>query len=110
MDLGSALLEALRVAVGVQAAAYAIAAVGLNLHFGFAGLLNFGHVASALVGAGRMIGEAASPLLDALLDEPRLRESFDRSTGRRRSCCLFYRAPSGGGVCGDCMFPSPPPV
>ncbi|MES4829184.1 (2Fe-2S)-binding protein, partial [Streptomyces anthocyanicus] len=26
---------------------------------------------------------------------------------RRRSCCLYYRVP-GGGVCGDCCFPTPP--
>ncbi|MEE2032951.1 (2Fe-2S)-binding protein [Rhodococcus chondri] len=71
--------------------------------------LMWGNTASALAGAGRMIGDAASPLVDALLDEPRLRESLDRSTGRRRSCCLFYRTPSGG-MCGDCVFPSRPPA
>ncbi|MER6784923.1 (2Fe-2S)-binding protein [Streptomyces sp. NPDC000658] len=26
---------------------------------------------------------------------------------RRRSCCLYYRAP-GGGLCGDCCFTRPP--
>lgn len=44
-------LEAVRVGVGAQAAAYAVAAVGLNLHFGYTGLLNFGHVGFFLVGA-----------------------------------------------------------
>lgn len=51
MDVGDALLEAGRVAVSAQAAAYAVAAVGLNMHFGYTGLLNFGHVGFFLVGA-----------------------------------------------------------
>nr|WP_240954859.1 (2Fe-2S)-binding protein [Rhodococcus sp. 105337] len=54
-----------------------------------------------------MIGDAALPQLDALLDDPRLIGSIDRATGRRRSCCLFYRT-ANGGVCGDCPFPTPP--
>lgn len=33
------------------AAIYALATVGLNLHFGYTGLLNFGHVAFMMVGA-----------------------------------------------------------
>jgi branched-chain amino acid transport system permease protein len=40
--------------VGANAAIYALAAVGLNLHFGFTGLLNFGQVAFMLVGAYSM--------------------------------------------------------
>lgn len=70
------------------------------------GLL-WGNTASSLIGAGRMVGSAATPYVEALLDDPRLRTALDRSTGRRRSCCLFYRAPNGG-VCGDCPFPTPP--
>jgi len=69
--------------------------------------LMWGNAASALIGAGRMIGDAALPHLDALLDDPRLTGSIDRATGRRRSCCLFYRT-ANGGVCGDCPFPTPP--
>lgn len=45
------LADALRSAVGVQAAAYALAAIGLNIHFGFTGLINFGHIAFMAVGA-----------------------------------------------------------
>jgi branched-chain amino acid transport system permease protein len=45
------LVDAIRAAVGVQGAAFALAAVGLNLHFGFTGLLNFGHIAFFAVGA-----------------------------------------------------------
>lgn len=53
------LLDALRTAVGPQAALYAIAAIGLNLHFGYTGMLNFGQVGFMLVGAyGVAIGVA----------------------------------------------------
>ena len=69
--------------------------------------LMWGNSASALIGAGRVIGEAAQTHIDTLLDDPRLACALVRSTGRRRSCCLYYRVP-GGGVCGDCVFPSPP--
>ena len=37
--------------VMIPAGIYAIAALGLNVHFGFTGLLNFGHVAFMAVGA-----------------------------------------------------------
>jgi hypothetical protein len=69
--------------------------------------LMWGNSASALIGAGRVIGDAAQVHIDILLNDPRLVDAIVRSTGRRRSCCLYYRAP-GGGVCGDCVFPSPP--
>lgn len=42
---------ALQTAIGFQAAWYALAAIGLNLHFGYTGLSNFGHVGFLLVGA-----------------------------------------------------------
>lgn len=45
------LLDAIRAAIGPEAAIYALAAVGLNLHFGYTGLLNFGQVGFLLVGA-----------------------------------------------------------
>lgn len=71
-----------------------------------AGLL-WGNAASALIGAGRVIGSDAQPLIDDLLSDPRLADTVDPATGRRRSCCLYYRTPTGG-VCGDCVFPTPP--
>jgi branched-chain amino acid transport system permease protein len=40
-----------RAAVGPTGAIYALAAVGLNVHFGYTGLLNFGQVGFMLVGA-----------------------------------------------------------
>ena len=51
MDIVKVLIDATRAAVGIPAAAFALASIGLNLQFGFTGLLNFGHVASMLVGA-----------------------------------------------------------
>ena len=41
--------------VMIPAGIYAIAALGLNVHFGFTGLLNFGHVAFMAVGAYTMV-------------------------------------------------------
>jgi len=43
--------DALRSAIGPTAAAYALLAIGLNLHFGYTGLLNFGQAGFMLVGA-----------------------------------------------------------
>ncbi|MFF3500925.1 (2Fe-2S)-binding protein [Streptomyces sp. NPDC003247] len=84
------------------------------------GLLR-GNAASALAGAARGLGEwarahgrtdvaARSRTLTAELFAHPLLASTGLRTGtafRRRSCCLYYRVP-GGGVCGDCCFPSPP--
>ncbi|POX53082.1 ferric iron reductase [Streptomyces sp. Ru71] len=85
------------------------------------GLLR-GNAASALVGAAGQLGRWATAhgrpevaararaLTAALLAHPELAGAgtFTAARGfRRRSCCLYYRVP-GGGVCGDCCFPSPP--
>ncbi len=51
MDLLVILADASRAAIGPEAAIYALAAIGLNMHFGYAGLLNFGQVGFMLVGA-----------------------------------------------------------
>lgn len=51
MDVGTILGNALRAAFGADAAIYALAAIGLNLHYGFTGLLNFGQVGFMLLGA-----------------------------------------------------------
>lgn len=78
----------LQAAVGFQAAAYALAASGLNLHFGYTGLSNFGHVGFLLVGAygmgiaadqgwsiwvGLALGIGAAVVLGLLLGIPTLR-------------------------------------
>ncbi|WAL45607.1 MULTISPECIES: (2Fe-2S)-binding protein [Rhodococcus] len=70
------------------------------------GLL-WGNTASALVGTAQMIGSDARPHIDALLNDRRLADTVDPTTGRRRSCCLYYRTPTGG-LCGDCFFLTPP--
>ena len=51
MDIASVLQDALRTGFGLVAAAYALAVIGLNLQFGYTGLLNFGQIAFLLVGA-----------------------------------------------------------
>lgn len=51
MDWGATVINGLLAATGPTAIAYAISAVGLNLQFGYTGLLNFGHVAFMMVGA-----------------------------------------------------------
>jgi neutral amino acid transport system permease protein len=51
VDLIAAFETGLRAALGPTAAAYALLAIGLNVHYGFTGLLNFGQVGFMLVGA-----------------------------------------------------------
>ncbi len=92
MDLVKILTDSLRAAVGVPAAAYALAAVGLNVQFGYTGLLNFGHVAFMMLGAygtavtvneggplwlGLLVGMGAAALLGLLLGIPTLRLRAD---------------------------------
>jgi neutral amino acid transport system permease protein len=87
------LLDALRQAVSPTAAAYALLAVGLNLHFGYTGLLNFGQVGFMAVGAygvaitvstfggpislGIVVGLLAAVLLALILGIPTLRLRAD---------------------------------
>lgn len=51
MDWGSILGASVSGMLGPFAAIYALAALGLNLHFGYTGLLNFGQVAFMMVGS-----------------------------------------------------------
>lgn len=51
MNPVQALADGLRTALGVPAAAYALVAIGLNLQFGYAGLINVGQVGFMLLGA-----------------------------------------------------------
>ncbi|MFJ8821069.1 (2Fe-2S)-binding protein [Streptomyces sp. NPDC102467] len=73
-----------------------------------------GNVASALVGSAAVLLRARPevrpvlvPLTRDLLGTGRLAGTGTISgpdlTFRRRSCCLLYRAPTGG-MCGDCCF------
>ncbi|MFI7390227.1 (2Fe-2S)-binding protein [Streptomyces tendae] len=93
----------------------------VHARYGVARGLLRGNAASALAGAGRELdrwarrqGHAdtaarAQSLTAGLLAHPLLAGTgtLTGTSFRRRSCCLYYRVP-GGGVCGDCCFPSPP--
>jgi branched-chain amino acid transport system permease protein len=92
MDIAEVLADAVRVSIGPIAAAYALAGIGLNLQFGYTGLLNFGYVAFFLVGAygtaitvneggpfwlGLLVGIVAAVLLGLILGLPTLRLRAD---------------------------------
>jgi neutral amino acid transport system permease protein len=51
LDLVRVLADGLNAAVGPTAAVFALAAIGLNVHYGYTGLLNFGQVGFMLIGA-----------------------------------------------------------
>ena len=85
-------LAALQASIGVPAAAYAIAGIGLNVHFGYTGLLNFGHVGFMMVGAygtaisvdrglplpvGILVGILSAVVLGLILGIPTLRLRAD---------------------------------
>jgi neutral amino acid transport system permease protein len=92
-DLLIPLGNGLRTALGPTAAVYALAAIGLNVHYGYTGLLNFGQVGFMLVGAyglgvsvsvyglplwaGFIIGMLAAVALALLLGLPTLRLRAD---------------------------------
>ncbi|PPS87094.1 (2Fe-2S)-binding protein [Streptomyces sp. MH60] len=93
----------------------------VHARYGVARGLLRGNAASALTGAGRELDRwarrhhrtdaaaRARSLTAGLLAHPLLAGTgtLTGTSFRRRSCCLYYRVP-GGGVCGDCCFPSPP--
>lgn len=51
IDWGFIIQQSLNEALDVNAVVYALAAIGLNVHFGYAGLLNFGQVGFVAMGA-----------------------------------------------------------
>ncbi len=93
MDWNSILSNAFRSGISQQAIIFALAAIGLNLHFGYTGLLNFGQVAFMAVGAygvgittdtigaplwvGIIVGLLAGVVLGVLLGLPTLRLRAD---------------------------------
>ncbi|MGW5095697.1 (2Fe-2S)-binding protein [Streptomyces nodosus] len=91
----------------------------LNSRYGVSRRLLWGNAGSALAGSVRMIvdraraggrtevAERARALAAESFGHPGLSGTLDPVTGRRRSCCLYYRLP-GGGLCGDCCFDRPP--
>jgi neutral amino acid transport system permease protein len=92
MDWTQVLVAGILAAIGPITVGYALSAVGLNLQFGYAGLVNFGHVAFMMVGAygtamtvefggplwlGIIIGILTAILLGVLIGIPTLRLRAD---------------------------------
>src|SRR5918995_244201 len=93
MDWTNVLSDALRALVGSEAVVYTLAAIGLNVHFGYTGLLNFGQAAFMAVAAygmativttfglpfwlGVLVGFAGVVVLALLLGIPTLRLRAD---------------------------------
>lgn len=93
MDWDTIISNAFRSGISQQAIIFALAAIGLNLHFGYTGLLNFGQVAFMAVGAygvgitttylnaplwvGILVGVLAGVVLGILLGVPTLRLRAD---------------------------------
>ncbi|WP_328667410.1 branched-chain amino acid ABC transporter permease [Streptomyces sp. NBC_00322] len=124
MEFDTILSDAIRSGIGPIAAIYVIAAMGLNLHFGYTGLLNFGQVGFMLVGGyglaitvatwggsmwlGVLVGLASSIVLALLLGLPTLRLRADylaiTTIAAGETLRLFYRSswaePTTGGVFG----------
>ena len=85
--------NAIQAAFGLEACVYALAGIGLNLHFGYTGLLNFGQAGFVAVGAygaaisvenfgwslwiGILVGMVAAVLFALLLGIPTLRLRAD---------------------------------
>jgi branched-chain amino acid transport system permease protein len=93
MDWVRILSDGVRSGLGMNAAVYALAAIGLNLQYGYTGLWNFGQAGFLLVGAygtaiavnswglglgwAVLVGMAASVLLGLVLGLPTLRLRAD---------------------------------
>jgi branched-chain amino acid transport system permease protein len=131
MDFLIILGDASRAAIGPEAAIYAVAAIGLNMHFGYTGLLNFGQVGFMLVGAygaavavatfnaplwaGVLVGVALAVLLALLLGIPTLRLRADylaiTTIAAGEILRYIYRSnfasPVTGGVYGLTRFADP---
>ncbi len=93
IDVTSLLTNGIAALVGPSAIFFALLAIGLNIHFGYTGLLNFGQIGFALVGGygmgiavvqyglplgvGVLVGIAAGVVLALLLGIPTLRLRAD---------------------------------
>jgi len=93
MDFSIILSQTLTQAIGITAIIYCLAAIGLNVQFGYTGLLNFGQVAFVAAGAyavgvivftfnlslwlAILVGVVAATLLALLLGIPTLRLRAD---------------------------------
>jgi branched-chain amino acid transport system permease protein len=128
MDLIEILSTGVQGMLGPEAAIYALAAIGLNIHFGYTGLLNFGQVAFMLVGAygvavsvatwglplwvGVLVGMGCAVVLALILGIPALRLRGDylaiATIAAGEVLRYFYRSgyaePVTGGVYGLRQF------
>jgi neutral amino acid transport system permease protein len=93
VDWSRIIINALEASIGLQTVVFALAAIGLNVHFGYTGLLNFGQSGFLAVAAyglavtvatfdlpfylGIIIGLAGAVLLALLLGIPTLRLRAD---------------------------------
>ena len=93
MDFHSILSQSLQQGLGPVAAVYCLAAIGLNVHFGYTGLLNFGQAGFMAVGAygtavtvsyfgqsiwlGLLVGVLSAVVLALLMGVPTLRLRAD---------------------------------
>lgn len=93
MDFLGIFAGGVRSMLAPEAAIYALAAIGLNVHFGYTGLLNFGQVGFMLVGAyglaatvatfgsslwlGLLVGAVCAVVLSLILGAPTLRLRSD---------------------------------
>src|SRR6188472_2244749 len=93
MDWSRIIINALEASIGLQTVVFALAAIGLNVHFGYTGLLNFGQSAFLAVAAyglavtvatfdlpmwlGILIGLLGAVVLALLLGIPTLRLRAD---------------------------------
>ncbi|MCA1822439.1 MAG: branched-chain amino acid ABC transporter permease, partial [Pseudonocardia sp.] len=93
IDISTLLANGLAAAVGPSTIFFALLAIGLNIQFGYAGLLNFGQIGFALVGGygmgiavvdfglplwlGALVGILAGVVLALLLGIPTLRLRAD---------------------------------
>lgn len=131
MDPVEILTFAIRSAVGPLAIVFALATIGLNVHFGYTGLLNIGQVAFVMVGAygvaitaglfggslwlGLLVGLAAAVVLAVILAFPTLRLRADYlaittiAVGEvlRLSARSSYLRPLTGGPDGIAGFADP---
>jgi neutral amino acid transport system permease protein len=93
MDWGNIIDNGLRALIGLDTIIYALAAIGLNVHFGYTGLLNFGQAAFLAVaayglaisvsisglpfGVGIVVGLVGAVVMALLLGAPTLRLRAD---------------------------------
>ncbi|MBM7414415.1 MULTISPECIES: branched-chain amino acid ABC transporter permease [Nocardiaceae] len=121
MDIIGAIQVSLAQLVGPSAIFYALLAIGLNLHFGYAGLLNFGQIGFALLGGygvgimtvtyeqplwlGILVGLAAAGLLALVLGIPTLRLRADYlaivTIAASEILRLVFRSTASNGVTGS---------